>query len=812
MEIGNVQKREITREMEESYLDYAMSVIISRALPDVRDGLKPVHRRVLFAMHEMGLSPGAKYRKCAAIIGDTMGKYHPHGDAPIYEALVRMAQSFSLRYPLADGQGNFGSIDGDAAAAFRYTEARLTSVAQELLADLEKQTVPFNQNYDATRQEPSVLPAKLPNLLLNGSMGIAVGMATNIPPHNLTEVIDAAVFILDNPEADSEDLFKIIPGPDFPTGGIIYGKKDVAEAYALGRGSFVVRGKTEIVDDPRGKGYQIVISEIPYQVEKAGLITKMAELVQEKKIEGVRDIRDESDREGMRIAIDLKHDSAPQKVLNRLYKFTDLQKTYYLNMLAIVDGIQPEVLPLAGVLENFVKHRKHVVYQRTKFDLEKTKDRIHILAGLKKALDHIDLIIKLIRGSKTKEDAHAALRARFKFSDVQASAILAMPLAALAGLERKKIDEELTQKEEFAKKLEAILKSPKLLVKVLKEELLDLRSRFGDARRTKIVSHEVQELSEEDLVPEEDVVVVLTQDGSIKRMDPTQFRVQQRGGKGVAGLALREEDKVAHFTLANTHDALLLFTTRGRVFRLMTYEIPEAARQSKGKAIVNFLSLDANEGVAAILPVQKNGAEQQFVLMATRKGLIKKTEKEAFENVRKNGLMAIALKKDDMLFRVAFTAGSDSVMLATNQGQGIMFSEKDARPMGRVAAGVRGIGLKAEDIVVGMEVLQSKKSDKDEHILTVMENGFGKKTKLSQFRKQRRGGRGIKIARITQKTGSIVSIRQVSQEQEELIAISQRGQIVRTQLSEIPMLGRATQGVRIMRLEQGDGVASFLVL
>jgi len=831
--IGRVEPKKITEEMQESYLDYAMSVIIARALPDVRDGLKPVHRRILYAMDEMGLGAEAKYRKSANVIGITMAHYHPHGDQAIYDALARMAQDFSLRYPLINGQGNWGSIDGDPPAAQRYTEAKLTKLGQEMLKDIKKETVHFIDNYDGTRKEPTVLPSPVPNLLLNGTLGIAVGMATSIPPHNISEIVDASVYLVDNPKATVEDLLQFIKGPDFPTGGEIYGYKDIVQAYALGKGSIITRAKTEIVENKKGHS-KIVISELTYNTNKAVLLEKIAELVKNDKIKGIKNIRDESDKEGIRVVIDLKKDAHPQKVLNKLFKYTDLQKPFYLNMLALVGGIQPQILSLKALLSQYIAHRKEVVTKRTKYDLTKTRDRIHILEGLNKALNQINKIIATIKQSRTKEIACKNLMKKFKLTKIQATAILEMKLQTLAGLERKKIIDELKEKKKLAKELEAILKSPKKISLVVKRELLELKAQYGDERRTKVYKSPVGEFKEIDLIPEEETIITVTQSGYVKRVNPKTYRIQRRGGKGIAGIKTREKDFVQHFFTCSTHDDLLFFTNQGKIYKLKAYEIPEASRVSRGKAIVSILGISSQEKINAVIPLKpkiKNShgpvritegrrskagfSHAKFLAMVTEKGIIKKTAIEKFENIRKNGLIAIKIGKDDNLKWVRGTTGDDDIILITCQGQSIKFSEKDLRPMGRTAKGVRGIRLKKEDKVVGMGVIKKSKvkSQKSKvepalDLLILTENGYGKRTGLENYKKQKRGGMGIKTAKITKKTGIIVSTRIIKPDQEDLIAISGRGQVIRTPLKNIPKLGRVTQGVRIMRLAEGDKVAS----
>lgn len=809
-DIGKIQSREIVQEMRESYLDYAMSVIVSRALPDVRDGLKPVHRRILYSMNELGLTHGAKYRKSALVVGDVLGKYHPHGDSAVYDSMVRMAQDFSLRYPLVDGQGNFGSIDGDGAAAMRYTEARMTRIAEELLRDIEKDTVDFRGNYDDTRQEPSVLPASVPNLLLNGTLGIAVGMATNIPPHNLTEVINALVHLIDHPKSSVEELTEFVTGPDFPTGGFIFNQKEIKEAYATGKGAILCRGKAEIQEN--GKNVQVIITEVPYQVNKSELIETMANLVHDKKIEGIRDMRDESDKDGLRIAIDLKQDAHPQKILNSLYRYTDLEKNFNLNMIALVDGIQPQILSLKEVLEEFLKHRNQVITRRTQFDLARTRERIHILEGLKIALDHIDKVIDTIRKSPDKEVAHVNLMKKFSLSDIQATAILETRLQTLAGLERQKIEDELKEKIALAKSLEALLKDARKLMEVVKKELVDIKDKYGDERKTKVIKSSPKELSDEDLIPEEEAVVVITRGGYIKRLKPDSYRMQKRGGKGLIGMETKEEDVVEHLLSCSTHSQLLFFSDSGKVYQERAYEIPEGSRVSKGRAIFNFLALNQQERVTSVLAAPKpNKAKEKtgYIVMVTKNGIIKKVEAVSFDNVRRNGLIALTLKNNDSLRWVKLTTGDEELILVTKKGQAIHFSEKDVRAMGRQATGVMAIRLKKDDEIVGMDVaVKNKQNDK---LLVVTEHGFGKQTQIKQYKKQRRGGSGIKTAKITAKVGNIVGAQIIGEEDTELIAISRKGQVIRTTLSTIPSLSRATQGVRIMRLED-DVVASITTL
>jgi len=805
--MSEIKKREIIEELQESYLDYAMSVIVSRALPDVRDGLKPVHRRILWDMWDSGLTHQAKFRKSANVIGQVLARYHPHGDAAVYEALVRMAQDFSLRYPLIEGQGNFGSIDGDSAAAYRYTEARLSKIAEEILVDIEKETIDWMSNYDGTRKEPKVLPAKLPNLILNGAMGIAVGMATSIPPHNLSEVADAIAYLIEKPDATIEELTKFILGPDFPTGGIIFNKKAIIEAYKNGKGSITTRAKTEI-EERKNNQFNIIITEIPYQVNKAELIKHIAELVQEKKIEGIRDLRDESDREGLRIVIELKSDVVPQKILNQLYKHTDLQKDFHLNMIALAGGIDPQVFSLKDILISHIEHRKEVIRRRTEFDLKKAKDRVHILEGLSKALSVIDKIIATIKKSRDRADAHQNLVKIFKLTPIQADAILEMKLQTLAALERQKIEDELKEKRELIKELELILKNPKKILEIIKKEILELKEKYGDSRRTEVVSRAIGEFREEDLIPEEQVIISLSYGGYIKRISPETFRGQKRGGKGVIGTDVSEEDFITHFTTANTHDNILFFTDKGRVFQTKVYEIPEGSRTSKGKAIQNFLELSSNEKINAIISYSKNiDLENNYLIMTTKKGLIKKTPLSDFANIRRTGIIAISLKKDDELKWVGLSSGKDEVILVTEKGQSIRFPESQIRPMSRQASGIRGINLKNNDNVAGFSVIK----DKNANFLVVSEQGFAKQTPLKQYKIQNRGGSGIKTSKITSKTGNLIGAYVITFEQ-ELIVLSQKGQVLKTELKNIREAGRQTQGVRIIKLKPGDKLAGIVVI
>jgi len=805
-DFGLIQDQPLVEEMSRSYLEYAMSVIVSRALPDVRDGLKPVHRRILYAMWNIGLRANGKFRKSATVVGEVLGKYHPHGDSAVYESMVRLAQDFAMRYPLVRGQGNFGSMDGDSAAAMRYTEAKLAGIAEEMLFDIDKDTVDFIPNYDGSQKEPRVLPAKLPALLLNGTMGIAVGMSTNIPPHNLGELTQAICHLLDNPEASIEDLMQFIKGPDFPTGGIIYNQKDILAAYATGKGSIVIRGKAEI-EEQKGGSFQIVISEIPYQVNKADLVEKIADLVKEKKLDGIKALRDESDKDGVRIVAELKKDAYPKKILNALYKHTALQTSFHVNMLALVDGIQPKVLTLKMILEEYIKHREEVVRRRTQFELNKAKDRSHILEGLLIALKNIDEVIKTIKASKDKEVAKANLIKKFKLSERQTIAILEMKLQSLANLERLKIEQEGKEKQKLIKELESILKSVAKIRGIIKEEITAVADKFDNPRRTAVVVHGVKEFSLEDLVPNEETMVMMTRDGYIKRLEPDTFKVQARGGKGVMGLTTKEEDTVEFMFTTFTHSDILFFTTRGRAFQLKAYEIPQASRVAKGNSIVNFLQLTSGEQVTSVLPLDKIFGSK-YLFFATEKGLVKKVELSAFNNVRRSGLIAIKIKEDDRLIWAKPTSGSDHIQLITAKGQAIRFKETDVRDMGRNATGVYGIRLHKDDAVVGMGVAKTDK-DKKRHyqILIIMAKGYGKRTDLSLYKVQRRGGSGIKTAKVTDKTGDITNAFLVNadvMENRDLIIISNNGQVIRTPFKTVSTLGRDTQGVRIMRFKDDE--------
>ena len=843
---GGVNQRFVEDEMRQSYLDYAMSVIVSRALPDVRDGLKPVHRRILFTMHQMGLKSSAKFRKCAAIAGTVVANYHPHGDVAVYDSLVRLAQDFSMRYPLINGQGNFGSLDGDPPAAMRYTEAKMKRITSTLLFDINKNTVDFEPNYDATKKEPKVLPSRIPNLLINGTLGIAVGMATNIPPHNLGEVIDAAVYLLAHPTADVDDLMKFVQGPDFPTGANIYDCKEIYEAYATGKGRIVIRSKASIEEGRRG-AFRIIVNEIPYQVNKAGILEKIALLVKSKKLKGIADIRDETDRAGVRMVIELKKDAYPRKVLNQLFKFTQLQETFHVNMLALVDGIQPQVLTLKGILSEFIKHRHEVVVRRTKFELLRAEARLHILEGLRIAIDHINEVIATIKKSANREAAKINLVKKFKLTEIQADAILEMRLAQLAALERQQIEDEYKATLKLIKELKALLASEKKIKEVIKQELLEIKEKYADSRRTKVYKKAVDDLGAEDLVPNEPVIVTITKTNYIKRMPIATYKSQGRGGKGVMGMTTKEEDMVEHILVTFTHNPILFFTNKGRVFETKVYEIPEATRQAKGQAIVNILNISPEERVTAVISLAEE-SHAKNLLMATKLGTVKKTKAQEYQNIRKSGLMAIGIKDKDELVWVRTTTGVDEVIIVTAKGQSIRFKETNVRPMGRSASGVRGINLKKDDEVVGMDVIGaakvvSKKSAttvkalvsekgieeseaeallaevreerkaKNSDLFITTENGYGKRTSLSLYKVQGRGGSGIKTAKVTDKTGKIVSTKIIQRTaQGDLMIISKKGQTIRIPVSGASRLGRDTQGVRLMRLNAGDQVASVSYL
>ncbi len=851
----NVIDRNISTEMREAYLDYAMSVITSRALPDVRDGLKPVHRRILYAMHRMGLNPGARFRKSAAVVGDVLGKYHPHGDSSVYDAMVKMAQDFAMRYPLVLGQGNFGSIDGDSAAAMRYTEAKMSSMASLLLNDLEKETVDWRPNYDGTLKEPEVLPAAVPNILLNGTLGIAVGMATSIPPHNLTELTNALTHLIEHPDATVEDLMEHVSGPDFPTGAVAFNKKDLLHAYTTGKGGVVVRGQAEIIEDKKGN-FQIVITSIPYRVNKSDLIVRIADLVRDKKIEGIRGLRDESTRD-IRIVVDLKVGAHPQKVLNFLYKHTAIEDTFHFNMVVLVDGV-PQTLSLKGILQEFIKHRKVIVKRRTEYDLRKAQEREHILLGLTKALDHIDEVIKTIRASRDVPDAAANLIKKFKFSDLQAAAILEMRLSRLANLERKKVEDELAEVQAMIAEWTALLGSEKKMLGVVKTEIIAAGDKFGDDRNTKVIKGAAGIINVEDLVPEEEQVLVLTSGGYVKRTNPEEYKRQKRGGVGVIDLDTKEEDFVTTFLTTSSHSDLLFFTDLGKAYQIKMYELPEGKRSTKGKAIVNFLSIGDNEKVTSVLPMRlsaqsgkgkksakadgasgasgKDDAAEgsQSLYMITKLGEAKKVDATAFHDVRRSGLIAMRLDQGDQLIAALLVEKGDDIILTSQKGQAIRFKESDIRSMGRTAGGVRGMKLDKGDSIVGADVVRH--GDKAAEILVVTKNGYGKTTPAKEYKTQNRGGSGIKTVKVTPKTGQLIAVRVVSKvggnakpsggatssgsdtgvenpnDMSELVVVSQKGQVIRTELSEIPSLSRDTQGVRIMKLRDGDAIASFVCL
>ncbi len=798
----SMELKTIEEVMEDNYLRYSMSVIVDRALPDVRDGLKPVHRRILYSMNEDGLRSGSRHRKSANVVGAVMGKYHPHGDVAIYDAMVRMAQPWSMRYVLINGQGNFGSMDGDPPAAMRYTEAKMTKMTDEILFDIDKNTVDFRDNYDGTNREPVVLPAKLPNLLLNGQLGIAVGMATNIPPHNLGEIIDAEIYLIDHPDATVENLLEFVKGPDFPTGGIIYGQESIKIAYLTGRGGVVVRGVADIAENKKGR-YEIIISEIPFGLNKETLVLKIAELVKDKKIVGVGDLRDESARGQVRIVLYLKKDAYPKKILNQLYQLTPLQSAFHFNMMALVDGIQPKVLGLVDILTEHIKHRQVVVRRRTEFDLQKALDRSHILEGFKIALDNIDEVITIIRQSQTSDEAQEKLMIKFKLSEIQSKAILAMQLRTLTGLERKKIEDELEQLSKLIKELQAILADEKLILKIIKEEFLDIKKQYQDPRRTRVVKNELGRMSDEDLIADEQVAITLTTANYIKRSLLAEYKKQNRGGKGKRGMTTRDEDAVEHVVNASTHDYLLFFTNKGRVFKLKAYEVPSVGLNAKGMAIVNLLQLQPEETVSSMINISKNDHAKNLI-MCTKRGVIKKTAFEQFNNVRVSGLIAIKLDPNDELKWIRMTNGDNEIIISTALGQAIRFHESESRPLGRASRGVRGIRLRPNDFVIGMDIVEEGSS-----IFVISKYGYGKRTKVSQFTAHSRGGVGIRSAIVNTKTGNLVGVKSLGNESQEVIIISQQGQTIRLGLNNIPDLSRATQGVRIMRLNNNDEVVSL---
>lgn len=808
-----VEIRTVEDVMEDNFLRYSMSVIVDRALPDVRDGMKPVHRRIVYVMDKMGIGPSSKTVKSAQIVGEVMGKYHPHGDSSIYDAMVRMAQDWVGRYPLVQGQGNFGSMDGDPPAAMRYTEAKMTRVSEALLADIDKETVDFRDTYDATHREPVVLPAKLPNLLLNGQVGIAVGMATNIPTHNLDEIVDATVALIDNPEATLDDLMKHIKGPDFPTGAVVYGGAPMRQAYATGRGSVTIRAVANIEEAKRGR-HQIVVTEMPYGVNKATLIEKIADLVHDKKLTTISDLRDESARGSVRVVIELKKDAYPKKVLNQLYKLTALQTNFHYNMLALVEtgtnpvALQPRVLGLHDILHEFIKHRQKVVRRRTEYELRKAKERAHILEGYKIALDHIDEVIRTIRASKTQDEAEKALIEKFGLSIIQAKAILAMQLRRLTGLEREAIENELAELRKKIAYFEKVLADENEILRIIKEELLEIKEKYGDERRSKIINTEVGKFSDEELIPEEDTVVLVTTENYIKRTLASDYRRQNRGGKGKRGMTTKEEDVIDQLVPASTHDWLLFFTNKGRVFRLKAYEVPAASLAAKGVAAVNLLQLQPEEKITSIINLAKDAGSDGYLFMATTKGTVKKTAVSDYANIRTNGLIAINLGDGDELRWIKQTDGKSDVIISTSAGQAVRFNEEECRPMGRAARGVRGVRLRPNDSVVGMDVVASA----DQTLLVLSANGYGKITKVANFPSHKRGGVGIKAATVTAKTGPIVTVQTLESDAVEAIIISQGGQTIRVGLGDIPTLGRTTQGVRVMRLSDDDSVSSIGIM
>ena len=837
MDIGKLLQIEITEEMQKSYLDYAMSVIVQRALPDVRDGLKPVHRRILFAMHEMGLSHTSKHTKSAKVVGEVLGKYHPHGDMPVYDALVRLAQDFSMRYALVNGQGNFGSIDGDPPAAMRYTEVKLSSISQEMLFDLEKETVDFTPNFDATLDEPTFLPAKLPNLLLMGSEGIAVGMATKIPPHNLSEVIDAIVFLIDRvtkknekntdfkleDDVTVEELMEFIKGPDFPTGGIIFDKSEIINAYSTGKGKIVMRGKAEIEEMSSGRS-AVIVTELPYQVNKAQMVARIADLVKDKKMEGISDLRDESDRHGIRVVIELKRDARPKQVLNNLFKHTNLQTTFPANVVALVDGT-PQTLTLKTILHEFIKHRQNVVRRRSEFELKEAKARAHILEGLKIAVDHIDEVIAIIKKSKDADEAKKNLMAKFGLDEIQSTAILDMQLRRLAALERQKIEDELAMIMETIAYLEDLLAHPAKMLVVIRDELLKIKEKYGDVRKTKVIKGKVGEFSDEDLIPNAPMIITLTKTGYIKRLAPSSYRAQARGGKGITGMTTKDEDEIEHLSSAQTHDNILFFTNSGKVYQLRVWDLPEGSRISKGQAIVNLINTSQDERVNSILTYSSPEAlakgDSSFIFLTTRRGTVKKTNLKEYLNIRRNGLTAIKLEKDDELVWAKITSGEDDIMLVTHQGKSIRFPEKEVRSTGRDTIGVRGILIKKDDYVVGMESVPQKieaPTDKRlkffRDILVVSEKGIGKRTPVTAFPKQRRGGQGVKVAIVSPKTGPIITAQMVTEAIDQLVLTTKSGkQTIKVSIDAIPRLGRATQGVILIRLSiPSDSVAAVACL
>ncbi|MBL1225487.1 DNA gyrase subunit A [Enterococcus sp. BWR-S5] len=800
----NIRDVNLTNEMKDSFIDYAMSVIVARALPDVRDGLKPVHRRILYGMNELGVTPDKPHKKSARIVGDVMGKYHPHGDSAIYESMVRMAQPFSYRYMLVDGHGNFGSVDGDGAAAMRYTEARMSKMALEMLRDINKNTVDYHGNYDDSEQEPDVLPARFPNLLVNGTTGIAVGMATNIPPHNLREVVAAIEILMENPDATTNELMEVLPGPDFPTGGLVMGKSGIRRAYETGRGSIIVRAKVELIDMPNGKE-RILVTELPYMVNKAKLIERISELHRDKRIEGITDLRDESSREGMRIVIDIRRDMSASVVLNNLYKLTALQSSFGFNMLAIEKGV-PKILGLKRILENYIEHQQIVIRRRTEFEKNKAEARAHILEGLRIALDHIDEIIKIIRGASSDDEAKTAMIERFEFSDRQAQAILDMRLRRLTGLEREKIEHEYQELLKLINELKDILAKPERIDAIIREELLEISDKFGDDRRTELLVGEVLSLEDEDLIEEEEVVITLTNNGYIKRLANSEFRAQRRGGRGVQGMGVHDDDFVKNLVSCSTHDTLLFFTNTGKVYRAKGYEIPEYGRTAKGIPVINLLGIDSSESIQAIISVTGQAEDGHYLFFTTRKGTVKRTSVTAFSNIRSNGLIAIGLKDEDELVNVSLTDGKQNMIIGTHSGYSVTFDETTVRDMGRSASGVRGIRLREDDYVVGSAVLAA-----EDEVLVITEQGYGKRTKASEYPVKGRGGKGIKTANITAKNGPLAGLTTVSGD-EDILLITDKGVIIRFNVATVSQTGRATLGVRLMRMENEAKVVTMAVV
>ncbi|MFB6212562.1 MAG: DNA gyrase subunit A [Candidatus Magasanikbacteria bacterium] len=809
-EAAEIRDAEITDELQDSYLDYAMSVIVSRALPDMRDGLKPVQRRILWAMWNMGLDSSSAHKKSARVVGKTMGVYHPHGDKAVYDTLVRMAQDFSLRYPLVDGQGNFGNVDGDSAAAQRYTEAKLEAISEEMLEDIEKDTVEWSPNYDNTQEEPDYLPAKLPNLVLNGTMGIAVGMATNIPPHNLTETVEALKYLAKNEDATVSELMEYIQAPDFPTGGVVYDQEKIEEAYSTGRGSVTIRAKTEIEETEGKSGPRIAVTEIPFQVTKSKLIKKTAKLVKDDKLNGVKNIRDESGREGLRIVLELKQGANPQRILNSLFKHTRFQKKFHFNMVALEDGIQPKVVSLKDLLAAYLKHRKKVVRRRAEYKLSKAEDRAHVLEGLVSALDEIDKVIETIKSSEDRSDAQQNLMENFDLTERQSDAILKMRLQTLASLAAKKLKDELKEKKELIEELNELLDDPEKIKEEIIEELEELKEKYGDERKTQIVEESVEEFSQEDFIPQKETVILLTKEGYIKRVSPTSFKVQKRGGQGIIGFDLKEEDTVENFALADTHDDVLFFSDKGQVFQTKVYDIPKGKRTTKGSLIDTFLGVEDNENITSFITCSLEDNEQNYLVMATENGTIKKTPMEEFENIQSNGIKALSLDSSDKLLWAGISNGECDIILTTKNGKAIRFSEDEVRPMGRGAAGVKAADLKNDDKVVGVDVITKK--GKNERLLVVTEKGYGKQTEIDDYSTQKRGGVGVKTAQVSDDTGPVAATKLVDDSVDQLLAFSAKGQVIKMGLEDIQISSRDTRGVKVMELQEGDTLSGFITL